>query len=160
MLKISKIPTLDSYRDLLEKSEYELKKYEESAVVYDMANCILSLNALPEWIVKSDSASEKLKGVAKEKITIMKDEKYSKDIEKLKIYEIDYLLRFVRTFSNHSKHLDKKQNLVRIRMSASFPLSFPIKFTNITIGNDENDFIDSIEVLKVVISFWKEHINS
>ena len=155
---MKRIPTLNTYEDLLQKSEYELVKYEKSALVYDMANCFLSLNALPEWIYKSDNASETLKKLAESKIKIMKDENYSKNIEKLKEYDIDYSLRFIRTFSNHSKHLDKKQNLVKISMSASLPATFPIKFTNITIGDDENDSIDSIKLLKSIVNFWKKNI--
>jgi hypothetical protein len=66
-----RIKTLNTYNDWLDKAKYEHSKYKESWSIYDLTNCLLTLNALPEWIKNCKSAPENLKSLASEKITIM-----------------------------------------------------------------------------------------
>ncbi len=156
MLNIPRIPTLDSYKDWLEKAEYELNKYEETSSVYDLSNCFLSLNALPEWILNSEHATSDLKELADSKLQIMKFE--TLDIEKVKNYDLNQLLRLVRLFCNHAKHSKEKEGFKRIRLYDTSPVSLPMKFEYLTIGNNEEDGVKSIELLKTIINFWREHI--
>ncbi len=150
------IPTLNTYQDWLKKSEKEFIDYTKSYSVYDMANCLLSLNALPEWIVKSENVPDELRNIANNKLRIMKT--YQINIEKLKEFDIDNCLRLTRTFSNHTKHNDVKDSFIKISMSSKLPATFPIKFEFLTIGNDENQFIEAKELLRTIIEFWKKYI--
>lgn len=149
-----KIPTLSSYSDWLEKAEHDLSMFEKKYNVYDMANCFLSLNALPEWIKKTDNASENIRQLAEDKICIMKH--HQLDIERLKKNDINNQLRFVRLFCNHAKHKKDKGEFIEISMGARLPATFPIKFEYLSIG--ENCSIKAVDLLKNVIIFWKKNI--
>lgn len=154
MMNFSKIPTLDSYSDWLEKAEHDLSVFEKTYNVYDMANCFLSLNALPEWVQKADNASEILRQLAEDKIYIMKY--HQLDIERLKDNDINNQLRFIRLFCNHAKHKKKKGDFIKITMSARLPTILPIKFEYLSIS--ENCSIKAVDLLKNVINFWKKNI--
>jgi len=153
-MKAKKIPILKTYFDWLEKAKYELSKFEQSCNAYDMANCFLTLNAIPEWIEKSDDSPEELKELAKEKIAIMRGEN-NFALDENKLGELDHQLRLIRLFCNHSKHSKLKEKLKHISMSSSFPLEFPIRFTDLSVGSE---FIEAHGILKNVIEFWDSKI--
>ena len=154
-MKDLRIPTLNSYVDWLEKAKYELSRYEESCGVYDMANCFLTLNAIPEWIEKSNEAPSKLINVAQTKISIMKGVNFNLDENKLD--ELDHQLRLIRVFCNHSKHGDPKEKLKHISMSFTFPQEFPLKFELLSVGSKT---VKAYGILNNVISFWSREIEN
>lgn len=142
-------PTLNTYSDWLEKAKYELLRFEESCGVYDMANCFLTLNAIPEWIEKSDDAPSKLKELASSKISIMKGVGF--ELDESRLGELDHQLRLVRLFCNHSKHGDPKEKLEYISMGTHFPLVFPVRFEFLYVGSE---YVRAFDILKNIIDFW------
>lgn len=151
-----KIQQLSKYIHWLEKAKYEVDLYKKTSSVFDLANIFLSLNALPEWIEKSDDAPEPLKRLATEKILIMRGVAF--ELDETKLNELDHQLRFIRTFCNHSKHGDPKDKLPQITMgSEPFPLTFPIKFDHIRVGSTE---IKALPILESVIHYWELEIQN
>jgi hypothetical protein len=157
-MKAKKIPTLKTYFDWLEKAKYELLKFEQSCNAYDMANCFLTLNAIPDWIEKSDDSPKELKELkelAEEKIVIMKGINFALDENKLG--ELNHQLRLIRLFCNHSKHGDPKEKLKNISMSSPYSLVFPVEFKYLSVGSK---FIEAHGILKNVIEFWDSKIGN
>lgn len=84
------------------------------------------------------------------------------ELDTNKLDEVDHQLRLIRVFCNHAKHGDVKKNskgdiIDRITMSAKFPLTFPVKFNHLKIG-DKN--IHAAPVVESVISFWELEIQN
>ncbi|MBD3671247.1 MAG: hypothetical protein HUJ29_10770 [Gammaproteobacteria bacterium] len=156
-MKVKKITTLQSYQDWLEKAKYEFELYKSKYGVYELSNCFLTLNALPDWIDKSDLAPQNLKSIAAEKIKIMKGDDNKFQLDETKLDEINHQLRLIRLFCNHAKHGDKKEKLEAITMSAVFPMTFPIKFDHLKIGSEN---VNVVPVIESVISFWERVINN
>jgi hypothetical protein len=163
MKKITKIPTLSSYNDWLEKAEHDLSMFEKTHNVYDMANCFLSLNSLREWISKDDTAPENLKKLSLKIQEAISKMKGNLNLEKLKNNDIDQSINLIRMFCNHAKHScnhakhrQKKDNFVEIEMGAKLPTTFPTKFEYLRIN--ESCSIKSVDLLKNVIKFWKKNI--
>jgi hypothetical protein len=155
MLNIPLIPTLESYEDWLKKAKKEFEDYKRTYSVYDLANCLLSLNALPEWIREDHHAPSELKTLSQEKIKIMKH--HQLNIEKLKEFEIDNCLRLTRLFCNHAKHSKAKDSFVKISTAISLPANYPLTFKELVVGNN-NDTIEADKLLKKIIDFWDENI--
>jgi len=156
MMDFSKIPTLNSYNDWLEKAEHDLSVFKKTYSVYDMANCFLSLNSLPDWIKEDINASKNLKELVTKKQEIMGVMKNDLDLEKLKNNDIDQSLNLIRMFCNHAKHGVKKGEFVKISMGVKLPAALPTKFEYLSIG--ENYSIKAVDLLENVISFWKKNI--
>ena len=154
-MKFGPIATLSVHTDWLKKAEYELFQYKESCGVFDMANCFLTLNALPEWIAASDDASDELKNLAKSKIRIMKGVNFELNTDKLG--ELDHQLRLVRMFCNHAKHAKPKEPLSYISMSASFPISFPAKYESLSVGIQN---VNAFDILQNIKTFWSNEIHN
>ena len=150
--KLKNIPTLTNYKDWYEKALYGFKRYNETCAIYDLTDCLLTLNALPEWIIGSNLANESLKELAKEKISIMK----SLTFDELKLSEIDQQLRFIRIFCNHSKHAVAKEKFPKIEMAALLPAMFPIGFEYIKIGDL---MFPAKLIIKNVLDFWGAKID-
>lgn len=150
-----RIPTLNIYSDWLEKAKYELSCFEKSCGVYDMANCFLTLNAIPEWIVKSDKAPNTLRELANSKISIMKGINF--ELNENNLCDLDHQLRLIRLFCNHSKHGDPKTKLEHISMGASFPPTFPVRFEFLSVGSNS---IKALDILQSVINFWSNELQN
>lgn len=154
-MKVARIPTLNTYSDWLKKAKDELMRFEESCGVYDMANCFLTLNAIPEWIEKSDESPIALRDIAKSKIAIMKGQGF--ELDETKLSELDHQLRLIRLFCNHSKHGDPKEKLRHISMSSTLPFTFPVKFEFLSVGSKK---VKAADILSNVIKFWSVEINN
>jgi hypothetical protein len=146
-----RVTELSRYQHWLKKAEHELRRYEESRDVYDLANTLLTLNALPEWIEMADGAPAEIKNLAAKKIRIMKDH----HLDESRLHEIDHQLRLVRLFCNHAKHGEPKEKLSQITMSAPFPLTFPVRFDHMQIGTRT---VEMLPILKSLVSFWSDEI--
>lgn len=72
-ITFERLPTLNNYYDWFEKAKHDLQIYQKTLHVYDLANCFLTLNALPEWMKESNNIDNDLKDTAKKKIDIMKE---------------------------------------------------------------------------------------
>ncbi|WKB80826.1 hypothetical protein QYR09_13860 [Cellulophaga lytica] len=152
------IPKISNFYDLLKKLEYDLKRYNKNNHSYEFIDCIMSLNALPEWIKNSTYAKDSLKKIAIEKETIMKGNNGFKLDESKIMSDIDHQLRFIRLFCNHSKHKTDSGHIPCIisKYGATFPITFPGKLQNIiTIGKSE---FDAESLLNNTFNFWKENI--
>lgn len=66
------IPNLENYTELISKLEFEFQRYKDYNHTYALLDCLMGLNALPKWIVKTADIPDKLKLTATEKISIMK----------------------------------------------------------------------------------------
>ena len=153
-MKVTILDTLSKYQDWLRKAKYELSRYRDSNSVYDLANCLLTLNALPEWVAKSDNAPSKLRDIANSKLSIMRGEQgFQLSSDKLNL--IDHQLRFIRLFCNHAKHGDPKELLPQITLCEPIPVVFPNKFDHIHIGNK---FIPVVPIVESVIHFWEKEV--
>jgi hypothetical protein len=71
------IPTLEDYRDWLKKAEYDLDQFRKTSTVYDLVNCFLDLNALPEWIVKGTGAPQKIRSTCSKRTTLFQARNFS-----------------------------------------------------------------------------------
>jgi len=155
-----RIKTLSTYSDWLDKAKYEFDLFTKSYGVYDLTNCLLTLNAIPEWIFNSKSSPENLSLMAHEKYLLMQGNN-NFVLNTSKLSEIDHQLRLVRMFCNHAKHnkSDKEKdenNMVSIDQCFVFPATFPIKFDRIKIG-DENFLAEPI--LESIINFWSHEVS-
>lgn len=63
--KLKMLPKLNDYKDLMTKLDHDLKRLQETNHIYELLDFLLTLNALPEWIVESETANESLKQIAK-----------------------------------------------------------------------------------------------
>lgn len=149
------LPQLDDYLQLWNKLEYDIKKYKETNHIYELLNCIMTLNSLPEWIEKSYNSSLILKETAINKIQIMKGRGgFLFDESKLDL-DIDQQLRFIRLICNHSKHKTDSEliPIVKSKWGATLPMKLPAKFSNIiAIGEKE---IDAEDLINSIAKFWK-----
>lgn len=152
MRDIARIPELRTYKHWLEKAKFDYLRYKKTFGLYALTDCLLTLNAIPEWITKEENISEELKRVAENKIIIMKGQKKGFLFNEKKLEDIDQQLRFIRIFCNHSKHGSKKEKLPEISINAPFPLKLPICFEYIQVGDE---YILAKNILKNVIIFWE-----
>lgn len=97
------LPELNNYKDLLAKLEYDKSRLSKTSHIYELLDCLLTLNALPEWISNSQSEKNSLKNIADEKIQIMKGHIFKFD-ENLINEDINQKLRIIRLVCNHAKH--------------------------------------------------------
>ena len=155
-MKARHIPQLLNYTDWLEKAKFEMQRYKETRSVFDLANVFLTLNALPEWISKSDSASSCLRTLADNNISIMQGARDTFRIDEGKLHELNHQLRLIRLFCNHSKHGDPKEKLPQITMSTHLPATFPIKLDKIQVGSIT---VPVLPILESVIKYWEMAIS-
>lgn len=152
------LPEINNYFDLIKKLDYDLKRYQRNNHIYELLDCIMTLNALPEWIIESLEASDSLKKLAFEKIQIMKGlNGFIFDEDKLNS-DLDHKLRFIRLICNHSKHkTDSKQiRIIKSAWGATLSMTLPAKLDFIIeIGNQE---IDAEELINDVANFWKTEV--
>jgi len=150
------LPQLNNYFDLLQKLDYDLGRYKNNNDVYGLLDCLMDLSALPEWIENSNEASEALRDLAGEKISIMQGKNFTFKEDKLDV-DINQKLRFIRMTCNHAKHKNAGREIPVIKKFAgSFPYSLPFKFgTYIVIGSKE---IDAEILINDVAAFWKNEI--
>lgn len=160
MENVGIIPEISNFQDLLKKLEYDLKRYSKNNHSYEFIDCIMSLNALPEWIINATNISDELKELACEKEIIMKGKNgFQFDETKLES-DIDQQLRFIRLFCNHSKHKTDSGYIPRIisKYGATLPVTLPAKLYNIVaIGQSE---FDGELLLNNVYDFWKQNIEN
>lgn len=159
MNKIEIIPEISDCYDLFNKLEFDLKRYSKNNHSYELIDCLLTLNSIPEWISKSDKISEGLKGLAEGKIYIMKGHENFVFDESTIDSDIDQQLRFIRLFCNHAKHKSESGQIPRIisRYGATLPVTLPAKLYNlIALGTKE---IDAEFLIHNVYSFWKDKLD-
>ena len=150
---------LRNYLDLMNKLEYDLEKYSKNNNIYEFFNCLMTLNAIPEWIRNSDNSSSKLKEFANEKLSnIIANKNFKLDYNLLES-EIDHKLRFIRLTCNHLKHRNNNKEipLIKSQYGGMLPATFPIKLYNI-IAIGEKSF-DAEFILLDVAKFWKRIIS-
>jgi len=154
---MNKIPSLTDYQDWFEKAKHDYKILNKSNEIFDLVDCLLSLNALPEWVSKSDHATERLKNLANEKIMVMKGIKFKLDTSKIG-RDIDHQLRFIRIFCNHSKHGDGNNTPIIVKEPGNtLPATLPVEFiTIIKIGDLR---FNAKHIIYNVIDFWNKNIN-
>jgi hypothetical protein len=156
---MNQIPSLIDYKDLFLKAKYDFKQLSESNDIFDFVDCLLTLNALPEWISKSNEAPKELKTLADEKIKIMKGERYGFHLEEDKIgNSIDHQLRFIRLFCNHTKHKDNKNIPIIIKeFGGTIPATIPFELTTIIKIGDLK--FNAKHIISNVLDFWDKNIN-
>ena len=152
------LPKLNDYNDLILKLDHNMKRLRESNHIYDLLDCMLTLNSLPEWIIASKTASESLKKVAEEKIEIMKGLN-GFVFEENKLFDnIDQQLRFVRLLCNHTKHKtdSKLIPIIESITGTTLPMMLPARFCIIVaVGNLK---VDGEFIAFQVLEFWKKEI--
>lgn len=152
------LPQLNDYNDLILKLDYDLKRFTETEHIYDLLNCLLTLNLLPEWII-SETSSESIKTTAEQKIRIMKGLDGFVFNENLLHNDINQKLRFVRLICNHIKHKTNSKNIPIIKSlpSTSFPMMLPARFCiSISIGNLR---VDGGFLVYQILEFWKNELS-
>jgi len=152
------LPQITDYKGLLEKLKYDLNRYKKSNNIYELLDCLMTLNAIPEWITNSKDAEPDLTQLAGEKLSVMKGKSgFVLDESKLST-DIDHQLRFIRLICNHSKHKTDSELIPKVqsKYGGILPASFPIKLYNI-IAVGENEY-DAEHLLNSVANFWKNAI--
>ncbi|MEK6152137.1 hypothetical protein WIW50_02700 [Flavobacteriaceae bacterium 3-367] len=148
------LPQITDYRGLLEKLKFDLNRYKKGNNIYELLDCLMTLNAIPEWIINSKNTKPDLMRLAREKLAIMKGENsFILDARKLSS-DIDHQLRFIRLICNHSKHKTDSELIPKIqsKYGGILPASFPIKLYNI-VAIGENEY-DAEYLLDRVANFW------
>ena len=156
------LPEINDYTDIISKLDYDIKRYTQNAHIYELVDCLLTLNALPEWIVSSIKAKPSLVLLANNKIIIMKGSGgFVFDENKLDS-DMDHKLRFVRLICNHSKHKTNSGHIPVIKTisdsrDTGFPYVFPVIFYKhrIVIGSKS---VDAEILINEVTDFWKKEI--
>lgn len=150
------IAELQNYLDLMKKLDHDLQQYSANQTVFELLDCLLTLNSIPEWIANDPSAPAGLRLIADEKIVIMKGQKpgFSFD-ESLLHSDTDQMMRLIRLVSNHSKHKTDSPHIPVIR-NAGLPYTLPFKVgQHLLIGNLK---IDAENILQKVTDFWETQI--
>jgi hypothetical protein len=153
------LPQLIDFSDLLLKLEYDIDRYKKNNHTYELMDCLLTLNALPEWIIGSPNVESVLKTIAKEKIQIMKGVNFGFDEERLD-FDLDTKLRFIRLICNHSKHKTDSIHIpiIKSKGAITLPAILPATFISmIFIGNKQ---INAQKLICDVYDFWKGAINA
>jgi hypothetical protein len=153
------IPEISDFNDLLKKLEYDLKRYQKNNHSYELIDCIMTLNSLPEWIIKTESISKELQELTKRKISIMKGKDFEFDESKIES-DINHQLRFIRLFCNHTKHKTESGQIPKIisRYGATLPMLLPAKLYNmIALGKTE---FDAEFLINNIYNFWKKEIEN
>jgi hypothetical protein len=151
------LPEINNYLELVRKLDYDLDRYQKNNHIYELMDCLMILNALPEWIKESSEASVSLKALASTKILVMKGKGLTFDENQLDT-DVDHQLRFIRLICNHSKHKTDSPLIpvIRSKYGATFPMTLPAKLYNIiAIGDKE---IDAEDLINKVTDFWKSEI--
>lgn len=148
-------PTLGSYRHWLEKAEHDLRQFRKSGSAYDIANCLLSLNALFDWAINDPNSPKQLVVAATAKRDTITPKTFVFDLGELQKGNIDHRLKLVRMFCNHAKHGEPRGQLKSISLGALYPASYPIKFDHIIL---ENGSVDADVLATDVIAFWRVYI--
>ncbi|NMH26477.1 hypothetical protein [Flavobacterium silvaticum] len=152
------LPELDNFHDLLKKLDYDIERLSKTSHIYELLDCFLTLNALPEWIVNSSIEDTALTDIARQKINVMKGIKFNFD-ENLLHEDFDQKLRLIRLVCNHAKHKTDSVHIPKIgrEIDCSFPMMFPAKFGFvISIGKQK---VDAEYLIFEVTKFWKSCIN-
>ncbi|MDF4990379.1 hypothetical protein P3674_22170 [Vibrio parahaemolyticus] len=163
-MKSLQIYTLNKYSDWLKKAHYNFEQYRNTGGVFELADCLLTLNALPEWIIKADTAPDSLREECKEIIDVMKGKSLDIDPRKLNSSASDkvyHQLRLIRMFCNHAKHGDPKSSYGQIvieviDMSAKFPLKFPVRFEELKAGNEQ---VNAPDLISDILEFWGQRVD-
>ncbi|ASV29003.1 hypothetical protein [Maribacter cobaltidurans] len=148
------LPQITDYIGLMGKLKYNLDRYKKDNNIYELLDCLMTLNAIPEWIVNSKNTKTSLTQIAEEKLAIMKGKNgFILDETKLSL-NINHQLRLIRLICNHSKHKTDSILIPRIqkKYGGTLPASFPIKLYNI-IAIGENEY-DAEYLLNSVANFW------
>lgn len=146
MMHSNSIPTMNNFQDLFKKAKYDFERFKADASIYSFIDCLLTLNALPDWIKNSEVENDSLNMII---VAMQKNELVADNI----LTDIEVTLRFIRFYANHAKH----NKSIKMVMCATFPLELPIRFKYIQVGELT---IDSVEILKKVIDFWDDYINN
>ena len=151
------LPELNNFIDLFNKLQYDIKRLSTTSHIYELLDCLLTINALPEWIVNSSNVDIKIKLIADEKLEIMKGRNFIFD-ENLLFESIDQKLRLIRLVCNHAKHKTDSIQIPKIsrQYDASFPMMLPAKLGFvISIGSQR---IDAEYIVYEVNKYWKSII--
>ena len=152
------IPEISDFKDLMKKFEFDLKRYQKNNHSYELIDCIMTLNALPEWIINTEGVSVELKELTEIKISIMKGQNGFEFDESLIESDINHQLRFIRLFCNHTKHKTESGIIPKIvsKYGATFPITFPAKFYNLlALGKKE---FDAELLIYNIYEFWKKEV--
>ncbi|MGC4041971.1 MAG: hypothetical protein QM710_14600 [Flavobacterium sp.] len=153
------LPELDNFHDLINKLEYDIERLSKTSHIYELLDCLLTLNAIPEWIVNSSIENTNLIKIAKQKIEVMKGHDFNFD-ENLLHENIDQKLRLIRLVCNHAKHKTNSTHIPKIRreLDCGFPMMLPAKFGFvISIGKQR---VDAEFLVFELTRFWKSQIDS
>lgn len=148
MRDFKKIPQLHGASDMLEKARFDMERFKADAGVYSLTDCLLTLNAIPEWMGKDHPI-----------VRIMtcedNDPVYGEFLE-----SIEQQLRFIRCFSNHTKHNSEKKPIARIDMYAELEASFPITFDQIGVRYQcgKKGSVSALLILENTIKFFEAKI--
>lgn len=154
------LPKLNDFNDLITKLDYDIKRLNETNHIYDLLDCLLTLNSLPEWIIYSETANKNLKQIAEDKVKIMKGLNGFRFDENLLLHDINQKLRFIRLISNHTKHKtnSKQIPIIQSMPGTTLPMLLPARFCMIiTIGKLK---IDGELLVYQVSEFWKNAIKN
>ncbi|MBE5320636.1 hypothetical protein IM793_15820 [Pedobacter sp. MR2016-19] len=151
------LPQINNFIDLFKKLDYDMKRYKQNNHIYELIDCFMTINALPEWIIKSSEASDNLKKAAKEKIKIMKGEN-NFVFDETKLEDINHKLILVRLLCNHSKHKTNSTQIptIKSQMGTTLPFTFPGKFDYIIAIGKVN--IDAEYILNDLKNFWESEL--
>ena len=153
------LPELDNFHDLLKKLDYDIERLNKTSHIYELLDCLLTLNAIPEWIVNSSTENETLKEIANQKLKIMKGHEFSFD-ENLLHEDFDQKLRLIRLVCNHAKHKTDSIHIPKIKreMDCGFPMMLPAKFGFVISISKQS--VDAEYLVFELAKFWKSKIES
>jgi hypothetical protein len=146
-------PTLGGYSQWLRKAEHDLRQFRTSGHPYDIANCLLSLNALWDWVINDPNSPHELIAAAKAKRNAVSSVRF--DIDEMRRGSIDHKLKLVRMFCNHAKHGAARGSLKSIALGALYPAAYPIRFDHLILDDAS---VDANVLAADVIAFWRIHI--
>lgn len=154
------LPEINNYLDLIKKLDYDIERFDKTNHIYELLDCFLTLNAIPEWIKKDIGTPKHLMDEAEKMQSLIKGGEFIFNENELD--KIEHKLKLVSLISNHAKHNNNSKKstipIIKTISGNSFPASLPVKFSHaIVVGENE---IDAEYIIKEASNFWKDLIKN
>jgi len=142
-------------QDWLLKAQHDFLRFQADDTLYSLVDCMLTLNALPDWAPK-DHRDELKKPYTDEVVTKIK----IGDLAEIDINSDKFYLYLTRCYCNHAKHNQTAMGIVKIEKIEGIilPARLPAKFKFVIKFYNMDIYCECI--IQSLLTFWEKEIGS